>query len=117
MACLTQTYPFPAHVHEKVFMLLKNKIALWDVVQRCTINGSQDGTINNVIPVNLSLILENSHSQYIFTNGSKAHSLYNQYLLKDVAIEAQKLPSTSPANATYNLEQLLQKWRIIMDYL
>ena len=33
---------------------------------------------------------------------------------KETGKEAEKLPSTSPANAAYQMERLLQSWKVIL---
>ena len=47
----------PETVEEKKALLIRNKIALWDVIQSCDIVGSSDSSITNVVPNDLSLIL------------------------------------------------------------
>ncbi|MDR1906961.1 MAG: DNA-deoxyinosine glycosylase [Puniceicoccales bacterium] len=117
IARLTQTEVFPDRIDGKKQMLLENKIALWDVIQSCDIEGSSDHRIANVTPVDLSFLLKNSNVQRIFTNGDKAYKLYQKYLSQNIPIEVSKLPSTSPANAAYGLEKLIHHWNIIGQYL
>ena len=76
--------------------LLTHKIALFDVVYSCNITASSDSSIKDVIPNDIKKIVDNSNIEAIFTTGTKAYSLYNKYLLKNVGIEAIKLPSPSP---------------------
>ena len=46
------------------------------------------------------------------------YSLYNKYLLKDVGIEAIKLPSPSPANCKRGIEEVLvNSYSKIKEYL
>ena len=47
-------------------------------------------------------------------NEKKAEELYNRYILNDVGIKAVCLPSTSPANAAWNNEKLIQAWKKII---
>ncbi|MDR3317553.1 MAG: DNA-deoxyinosine glycosylase [Puniceicoccales bacterium] len=115
MAHLTKTEPFPHTIDEKILMLFRNKIALWDIIQSCDILGSSDNSITNVTPVNLSLILKNANIKYIFANGTKAYELYKRYFSKHIVIDVKNLPSTSPANAHYNFEKLIAKWSIIIQ--
>ena len=64
----------PKTIEEKKKMLLKNHIAIWDVIDSCDIIGSSDSSIKHVVP-------------------------------------AVVLPSTSPANAAYSLEKLIEVWK------
>ncbi|PAF50609.1 DNA-deoxyinosine glycosylase [Helicobacter sp. 13S00477-4] len=99
--------------NSKIKVLLQNHIALWDVIESCEIVGSSDASIKNIIPNNIAKILQNAPIKNIFTNGKKAADLYMKFcyssILKDVII----LPSTSPANAKYNLDTLKKEWKII----
>lgn len=102
-------------VEEKRAFLLKNRIALWDVIDSCDIVGSSDSSIKNVAPVDITVVLNNCNIRRIFVNGSTAAKLYEKYLKPETGIEAIPLPSTSPANAAYSLEKLIDQWRIIRE--
>ena len=104
----------PDSVEEKREFLLKNHIAVWDVIASCDIDGSMDNTIRNVAPNDLSVILENSDIRRIFVNGKTAKKLYDRYLYPKYKIEAVLLPSSSPANAAWNMERLVKAWSIII---
>lgn len=103
----------PETVDGKKEFLLRNRIALWDVVHSCTVTGSSDSSIKDIVPNDISEILKNSGVKRIFANGATAHKLYNTYLLGKTDIEAVRLPSTSPANAAYSLDKLVENWKII----
>ena len=107
----------PETVEEKKRLLLTNKIAIWDVIASCTIQGSIDTLIKDVVVNDFSEILENSAVEKIFVNGTKAYELYHKYAEKETGIKAIKLPSTSPANAAWSLERLCEAWkeRIYVD--
>ena len=100
-------------IEDKKDFLLKHHIALWDVIQSCDIQGSSDSSIQNVKVNDITLLLKQTHIQYIYTNGKKAHQLYSQYGYPITGIKDICLPSTSPANAAYSLERLLDSWKII----
>ena len=107
----------PATIEDKKSLLIRNKVALWDVIKSCEIKGSSDSSIRNVVPNDINLILEKSNIQQIFCNGNKSYSLYKKYLEKDTGIKSISLPSTSPANARFNLDMLLHEWRVILDFI
>ncbi len=103
----------PSTVEEKTSLLLRHHIALWDVIASCTIEGSSDSSIRNVVPNDLHPILETSGLQRIFVNGKTAARLYEEYIEPELGIPAVCLPSTSPANAAWSLEKLVEAWTMI----
>lgn len=105
--------PVPETIAEKRTFLLKNGVALWDVISSCDITGSSDSSIRNVVPNDLTQILQQAKIRQIFVNGKKAMSLYQRYLEPKTGCSAICLPSTSPANASWNLERLVEAWRVI----
>ena len=107
--------PVPQTIDEKKTFLHKNRIALWDVIASCEIEGSADSTIKNAAANNLSEILENSQVKRIFVNGKTAEKYYNKYTKEKTGITAICLPSTSPANAAWNIERLTDAWKIIRE--
>ncbi|MDR2200710.1 MAG: DNA-deoxyinosine glycosylase [Puniceicoccales bacterium] len=117
MVYLTGTDPFPGNIEAKKDMLFRHQIALWDVVQSCTIEGSQDHRIGNVTPVDLGSFLERVPIKKIFTNGRKAHQLFHRFFAKYKDFDVKILPSTSAANAAFNFTKLAEKWRIILPFL
>ena len=102
--------PVPETPDEKRKMLLDNHIAIWDVIHSCSIIGSSDSSIKDVVVNDFSEILQNSQVKTIFVNGGKAYELYHKYAEKMTGMKAVKLPSTSPANAAWNLERLCETW-------
>ena len=58
----------------------------------------------------LGVILGNADIKRIFVNGAAAYKYFMKYN-KD--LEAARLPSTSPANAAYSLERLINEWKVI----
>jgi hypoxanthine-DNA glycosylase len=109
--------PVPENIPEKREMLLKHHIAVWDVIAKCEITGSSDASIRNVQPNDLSEILETADIQIIYANGAKAYELYQKHIYPLNGIAAHKLPSTSPANARYTMERLVEAWREICLFL
>ena len=105
----------PATVEEKKKLILSHDLALWDSIKSCTITGSSDSSVKDVVPNDLSVILNNSLVTRIFCNGALSHKMYMKYIYPQTKIEAVKLPSTSPANAAYSIERLYEQWKIILD--
>ena len=103
----------PSTTEEKKAFLIKHHIALWDVVKSCDIEGSSDSSIKNVTPNDLRLILQKAEIKQIFINGNTAYKLFEKY---NSDLKAVKLPSTSPANAMFSLERLIESWRVLKDF-
>lgn len=101
----------PKTIEEKTALLLDNHIAVWDVIQSCEIVGSADSTIKNVVPNDIEFILKNSDVKHIFVNGKKAEALYKKHIESAVGISAICLPSTSPANASWSEDRLVEYWK------
>jgi len=108
----------PTNISEKKALLLTNHIALWDVVKTCDIEGSKDNSIRNIITNDLSVIFNQTSIKMIFANGTMAYNLYNKYSKNLYSMNIIKLPSTSPANASYNFEKLFEIWnKSLKSYL
>ena len=107
----------PETIDEKKDFLLKNHIAVWDVIASCDIEGSSDSSIKNAVPNDFSDILNAAPIRKIYTNGGTAYKLYHKYCEKVTGIKAMKLPSTSPANASYSLDRLISEWKVIADQI
>lgn len=100
----------PATIEEKKKMLHRHHIALWDAIYSCDIIGSSDSSIKNVVPTDLKPILEHSQVKKVFCNGATSAKYYKKYQEKEFGIEAETLPSTSPANAAYSVDRLVEIW-------
>ena len=107
----------PQNNEEKKAMLLRNHIAVWDVIASCEIKGSSDTSITNAVPNDISVILNTADIRSIFCNGSKSFELYRKHIEQTVGRNAIKLPSTSPANAVCTLDKLIESWEIIKEYI
>lgn len=103
----------PTTIEEKREFLLSSNIALWDVIASCEITGSSDSSIKNVVANDLTEILETANIKKIFVNGKTAEKYYNRYIKNKIGREAVCLPSTSPANAMWNVESLVEEWEKI----
>ena len=101
----------PVSLEEKSAFLARHQIALYDVIERCSIVGSADNSIADVVPADLRPILTGSRvGENIFTNGSLAYSLYMKHIFPMLGIPAVRLPSSSPANAAWTLQRLTEAW-------
>jgi len=97
--------------------LKASQIALWDVLQSCTREGSLDTRIQS------SSEKANDFEQFfqthpnirhVFFNGSKAETCFKRHVLKNLqpfSLSYVRLPSTSPAHASRSYAQKLEIWR------
>ncbi|MBQ3686390.1 MAG: DNA-deoxyinosine glycosylase [Treponema sp.] len=104
----------PVSIAEKRAFLLSNRLALWDVIASCEIQGSSDASISSVTANDLSPLLNAAPIEKIFTNGKTADALYKKYILPRTQRQTVCLPSTSPANAAWTFDRLCSAWRVIL---
>lgn len=107
----------PRSTPEKRRLLLGHGIALWDAAASCSITGSADSAMRDVVPNDFGPIFAGADIRAVYTNGGKAHELYCKYCEAQTGLPAVKLPSTSPANAAWSLEKLCGEWEQIRRYL
>ncbi len=100
-------------IQAKKALILNHKIALWDTIYSCDIIGSSDSSIKNVVPTDLRVILEHSNVKRIYCNGAASGKYYERFHEARLGIKAVTLPSTSPANAAWKLDMLIDAWGII----
>ncbi len=102
---------------EKTEFLLKNHIALWDVLKSCNISGADDSSIRNPVANDIGGLLKKTNIRTVFTTGTKAAALYRRLCEKSSGVPAIALPSTSPANCRhYDYDRLKAAYRIILQY-
>jgi len=70
----------PETIDDKKQLLIRNQIALWDVVHSCQVIGSADSSIKNVIPNDITPVIEHADIQRIYANGATAFRLYKRYI-------------------------------------
>lgn len=98
----------PKTIEDKKRILLCHNIALWDSIASCEIEGSSDASIDKVVPNDLSPIFAEANIKAVFCNGKKAHQLYIKHIEPLVGRKAICLPSTSPANASWTFDKLIE---------
>ena len=113
LAALTGS-PLPHTIAEKTELVLNHHFALWDSIGSCTITGSSDSSIRDIVPNDLSVILDHAPIERIFCNGAASQDSYRRYIEPLIHRPALLLPSTSPANAAWTLERLIDAWRVIL---
>ena len=89
----------------------RHHVALYDAIEECDIVGSSDSSIRNVVPANIQEFLQKAPIRRIILNGKKSESCFYRYQNVPSNIEIITLPSTSPANAAWSMERLLEVWK------
>ena len=108
----------------KTALLIKNRIALWDVLQHCARSGSLDSAIqNNTIVTNdfENFFFRHRQIRHVFFNGGKAEAEFlkrvKPVLPQDIVmrLSLERLPSTSPALASLTPAQKCTAWQAVKD--
>lgn len=98
-------------------------IALWDVLESCAREGSLDSAIDDAtISANDFASFYRAHPRvaHVFFNGAKAEACYRKHVLPVLAdapapLITQRLPSTSPANASISRAHKQRVWQRSLD--
>ena len=91
----------PESTLEKKEFLLRRKVALWDMISSCEIDGSADASVRREEVANLYLVLKKAKIEKILLNGTLSYQLFLKHY-GDLQIPYQKMPSTSPANPRFD---------------
>lgn len=104
----------PSVYEEKLAMLLRHHIALWDSIGSCEREGSLDSAIHDEKSNDFSALLRDYPKirTICFNGGKSAQTFkrYNKELLKREDLTFHAMPSTSPANARWRLPMLEERW-------
>ena len=104
----------PETVEGKKDFLTRRKIALWDMVVECEIEGSADASIQNAKTADLKEIFKCSPIKKILLNGTLAYDLFiKEY--EGCGIPYEKMPSTSPANPRFSKEKWCDELKILIS--
>ncbi|MBQ9207801.1 MAG: uracil-DNA glycosylase family protein [Treponema sp.] len=106
-----------AAIDERRGFLLRHHIALWDVLSSCEIHGAADSSIKNAVPNDFHELFERSKIHRVFCTGKTAFALWQKHCAAEYEprykLTSECLPSTSPANAAWSMEQLTEAYKII----
>ena len=102
----------PGTAEEKRAFLYARRIALWDVAGALTIRASADASIRDVVPSDVPGLLRRTAVTRVCANGQTAALLYDRHLRTATGVPIVALPSTSPANAAWGMERLVDAWRV-----
>lgn len=105
--------------HQRIEELNNRGIAVWDVLRSCARATSLDSDIveSSIVPNDFNGFYQ-VHPKIadVYFNGAKAEATYRKHVLpllspEHASLSYTRLPSTSPANATFTLDAKIQAWR------
>lgn len=99
----------PVTTEDKKSLLSSCRLALWDVIDECDVEGSSDASIRNVVPTDIMRLLPKTQVRRVVINGRTAERYFNRFY-PDFSLSAVTMPSTSPANASWTLQRLTDAW-------
>lgn len=103
--------PLPQTQEEKAALILRHRLALWDVLASCEISGASDASIKNPVPNKIAALIAETRISRVLCTGSTSAKLYTQLVRPDTGIPCETLPSPSAANARMRLEELTEIYR------
>ena len=115
MLSMVWNEPVPVTTEEKKQFVIAHHLALYDAIYSCDIVGSSDSTIRNVVPADISMIMQNSSVGKILLNGRTAEKYFKKYQPEKYQGYICTMPSTSPANAAVSLDELVQCWKTHLE--
>lgn len=92
--------------------LKRHGVALYDAIEACAIDGSKDASITQEKPTDVKALIQGTKIKKIVLNGQKAAAIFKRHN-PDLTGMSVTLPSTSPANAAYRFEDLINYWKCL----
>ena len=103
--------PAPTSREEKIALILRHRLALWDVLYSCDITGASDASIKNPVPNEIPALIASSRISRVLCTGGTSARLYTRLVFPQTNIPCEVLPSPSAANARMRLEDLASEYR------
>ena len=102
---------------ERLAVLDRAGIALWDSLRACTRPGSLDSTIRNEEANDFAALFASFPKiTHVFFNGAKSEAAFRRHvlpMLTDPKHAFMRLPSTSPAHAGMTFDKKVENWRAV----
>lgn len=94
--------------------LIDQKIALWDVISACRRVGSADTRIRNPVFHDLAGFFRSCPElRLVVLNGTTAGRYFSSLKIP-ARVPVAILPSTSPANTRFTLDEKVRRWEILL---
>ena len=95
---------------QRLDVLRERGLGVWDVYRSCQRSGSLDSAIEEPQPNDLASLRRRApHLQAVAHNGGE--SARSMRITRTLGVPVLRLPSTSPANASWSFERKLAAWR------
>jgi hypoxanthine-DNA glycosylase len=101
----------PVTREDKTALILRHRLALWDVLFSCDITGASDASIQNPVPNDIPALIQNTRITRVLCTGAASARLYSKLVFPQTNIPCAALPSPSVANARMRLEDLAKAYR------
>ncbi len=99
---------------QRIAQAQRHGLAIWDVYAACRRDGSLDSAIEDAQPNDLAgLVARLPQLSAIAHNGSE--SARSMDVTRALGLPVHRLPSTSPANASWSFERKLAAWRAVFE--
>ena len=105
----------PASIEEKTALLLRHRLALWDVLASCEIVGASDASIKNPVANDIPALIASSRIARMLCTGATSARLYTRLVFPQTNIPCEILPSPSAANARMRLEDLAREYAQVIQ--
>ena len=110
--------PLDGDYESRKAFLLQHEIALWDVLESCTCEGSLDSNIKNEVVNDFAAFYQQYPKiSHVFFDSKKAEEFYLRHVKKSEDKIYHLLPSPSGANASKTFEQKLEAWKELLLYV
>ena len=108
----------PESYRERVRMLKRHRVALWDTLKACVRPGALDSSIRAPRPTDVPGLLKKFPGiRLVFVNGGGAQAYYKRFFAPQVSLHVRRLPSTSPAYASLSRRRKLSRWKAVAEAL
>lgn len=107
----------PTTREEKVALILRHRLALWDVLYSCEITGASDASIKNPVPNDIPALISQSRISRVLCTGTASARLYTRFVFPQTNIPCEVLPSPSAANARMRLDDLAREYKRVIENL
>ena len=116
-AAVLERADLAATIKERRDFLIRHRIALWDVLASCEIEGAADASIRSATPNDFTKIFGQSKIRRVFCTGKTAFALWQKHCAgryeSRFNLTSECLPSTSPANAAWSLDRLIEAYSVL----
>lgn len=102
----------PVDYEARCRMLQEHGIALWDVAGSAVRPGSMDSAMREERPNDIAgLMARHPELRVVAFNGQKAKQLFDRFFQRFPDVRYLPMPSTSPANASFSMARLAERWK------